>query len=107
MVTSMVASSQVAKLQGIGVLVGVYIGVLVGIGVLVDVGALVTAAVGEARFATRVSSAMTVCAAWVNTASVGIEVAGLMEPGKEHAVAMRAIITSEMIDFFIKFFSSC
>jgi hypothetical protein len=46
-----------------GVLVGVNIGVLVGIGVFVDVGALVTALVGEAKFATRVSSAITVCAA--------------------------------------------
>lgn len=26
-----------------------------------------------------------------------------MEPGRLHAVAMRAIITSEMIDFFIMF----
>ena len=63
MVTSIVAGSQVAKLQGMDILVDVNIGVLVGIGVFVDVGALVTALVGEAKFETRVSPDITVCAA--------------------------------------------
>jgi hypothetical protein len=62
-VTSIVAGSQVARLHGIGVLVGVFTAVLVGMGVFVEVGTLGTVLVGDASKATRVNSAATVWAA--------------------------------------------
>jgi Ser/Thr protein kinase RdoA (MazF antagonist) len=102
MVTSMVAGSQVARLQGMGVFVAEGTGVLVGLGVNVVVGIF---DVGEASRAMRVNSAATVWAAWVNTASGASRVAvpALLLLGRLHAATSSVSKPETRSDFFIRF----
>ena len=99
MVTS---PEKVARLQGIGVLVGVWTVVLVGLGVNVEVGTIGLLVVGEASKATRVNSAATVCAAWVKMASGACWVAVPPVPGRLHAAVSIANKTEPKSDFFIE-----
>jgi hypothetical protein len=87
MVTSMVAESQVARLQGMDVLVGKEIMVLVKdgvkVGVEVEVNWEVTITVGVDIKLTLVNSDDTVCAAWVKI-KFGISVSCTPLLGKLH-----------------------
>jgi hypothetical protein len=100
MVTSMVAGSQVARLQGMGVFVAEGTGVLVGLGVNVSVGIF---EVGVASRPMRVNSAATVWAAWVNTASGASGVAVPVIPllGRLHAATSSVSNIEATSDFFI------
>jgi hypothetical protein len=106
----MLSGFQVARLQGLGVLVGVFTGVLVGIGVKVAVGVKVfvgtkgMVAVGDASNATRVNSAATVCAACVKIASgaSGVFILPLKLKGRLHAAASNPGNTRAIRFFFIR-----